>query len=82
MAGALIDSLTTDWKPAKYKDTYEDDLKRLLRKKERGEEILVAERPAERGEVVDLMAALEESVKAGKKARRGSTRGRRRSPAA
>jgi DNA end-binding protein Ku len=82
MAAALIDSLTTDWKPAKYKDTYEDELKRLLRKKERGEEIVVAESPPDRGEVVDLMAALEASVAAGKKGRRRSTRGRRRSPAA
>jgi DNA end-binding protein Ku len=69
----LIDSLTTEWKPNHYKDTYREALLDIIHRKAKGQEIVVepaAERPAE---VVDLMAALEESIKKGRPAKRSKT---------
>jgi DNA end-binding protein Ku len=70
MAGQLIDSLDSEWNPKKYKDTYEVDLKKLIKAKEQGKEIVVAERPDEpEADVADLMAALEASLKSGSRSK-------------
>jgi DNA end-binding protein Ku len=63
MAQQLIDSLASDWDPAKYRDTYRDRVLELIERKAAGEEIAVqpAEEPAP---VPDLMAALEASLAA------------------
>ena len=63
MAKQLIDSLSSDWDPSKYKDTYRERVLELIEQKAEGKEIAV--QPAEEVEPVpDLMAALEASVKA------------------
>ncbi|MEY2476942.1 MAG: end-binding protein Ku [Actinomycetota bacterium] len=68
MASRLIESLTTDWKPSKYKDTYREELLDLIERKAKGKEIVVEESAAPQGEkIVDLMAALEASLAAAKK---------------
>jgi DNA end-binding protein Ku len=69
MATSLIDSLTTEFEPTKFTDTYTDDLRALIETKARGETITPVERPASSPKVVDLMAALEASVAAAKAAR-------------
>lgn len=69
MATSLIDSLTTEFEPTKFSDTYTDDLRALIDTKARGETITPVERPTESPKVVDLMAALEASVAAAKAAR-------------
>jgi DNA end-binding protein Ku len=69
MATSLIDSLTTEFEPTKFVDTYTDDLRALIETKARGETITPIERPAASPQVVDLMAALEASVAAAKAAR-------------
>ncbi|HEV2811074.1 MAG TPA: Ku protein [Acidimicrobiales bacterium] len=72
IASQLIDSLTTEWEPARYRDTYRQRVLELIGRKSEGEEI-VAERPAPGGgEVVDLMAALEASVRAARQRRTSS----------
>ena len=65
LARQIIEALTTDWKPERYKDTYTDELKSLIKKKEKGEEIVVGDTSDAKADadVVDLMAALEESLK-------------------
>jgi len=68
MAEQLIDSLTIDWNPRKYHDTYREKLLEVIERKAKGEEIVV-EPQQERAEVVDLMAALEASVNASKSRR-------------
>jgi DNA end-binding protein Ku len=79
-AKQLIASLTTAWDAARYRDRHRAKLLDIIERKAKGEEIVVAEEPEETAEVLDLMAALEESVKASAKARRargarkGSTR--------
>lgn len=69
MAEQLIESLTVEWDPKKYKDTYREKLLDIIKRKAKGEEI-VTEPREERAEVVDLMAALEASIEASKSARK------------
>ena len=70
MAQQLIDSLASDFEPEKFKDTYREQVMELVRKKAEGEEIVshvpAAERP---GKVIDLMAALEQSLASRRKGR-------------
>jgi DNA end-binding protein Ku len=66
MAEQLISSLSTDWNPDAYKDTYRERVIDLIEQKAEGKEIVTqpeADRPAP---VVDLMAALEASLNAAK----------------
>ena len=74
----IVETKTGHFKPAEFKDQYEDALKDLLRKKQKGEKI---ERPQERepSNVVNLMDALRQSIKGGGKA---NGNGARRTPAA
>ena len=76
MAGRLIESFTTEWKPEKYKDTYRDELCAIIRAKRKGEEIHAAPELAEE-EPADLLTALRESIERsrGGGARRGSRNG-------
>ncbi len=72
MAGQLIDSLTGDFEPTKYEDSYRNQVLDLVESKAAGE-IRSIEAPAAADEaaVVDLLAALEASVAAAKQARQG-----------
>jgi DNA end-binding protein Ku len=81
MASQIIDSLTTDWDPSRYHDTYRDKILELIDKKAAGEEIVTGEAPAESGKVVDLLAALEASLAAAKKDGDGKEPSEPRSPA-
>jgi len=66
MARQLVESLTGDFEPGKYKDEYRERVLELIERKAEGEEI-VAEEPAEEpAEVPDLMAALEASIASAK----------------
>ncbi|TML64191.1 MAG: Ku protein [Actinobacteria bacterium] len=70
IARSLIDSLSTDFEPAKYRDEYRDRVLEMIEAKAEGQEVVVAEAPAEEpAKVVDLMAALEASLGEVKKAR-------------
>jgi DNA end-binding protein Ku len=48
--------------PDEFKDRYEQALRDLIRRKERGEKVVAAE-PPEDTNVIDLMAALKRSLK-------------------
>jgi DNA end-binding protein Ku len=67
----IVETKRGDFDPGKFEDQYEDALKELLRKKQKGETI---ERPKEpsRSNVVNLMDALRQSVQA--ESTRGSER--------
>ncbi len=67
MARQLIDSLTTDFDPTKYRDEYRERVLALIEQKASGQEIVVEEPTEEPTKVVDLMAALEASLAAVKK---------------
>jgi DNA end-binding protein Ku len=61
MAEALIESLSTDWQPEKYEDTYREQVMALIEAKAAGQE-LVSQPAAPSAPVIDLMAALEASL--------------------
>jgi DNA end-binding protein Ku len=65
MAKQLIESLTSDFEPDKYRDEYREELLDLLQRKAEGKEVVSA--PSEEPKPTkapDLMAALEESLAA------------------
>jgi DNA end-binding protein Ku len=70
MARQLIDSLTDQFEPERFEDTYRNQVVDLIERKAAGEEELVAPpSPGPEEKLVDLMAALEESVKEAKASR-------------
>lgn len=70
MAKQLVESLSVDFDPNEYRDDYRDKVLALIERKAAGEETLIeAPQPADEGKVVDLMAALEASVKEARAAR-------------
>jgi DNA end-binding protein Ku len=76
----IVETKTGHFKPQQFKDEYEDALKDLLRKKQKGEKI---ERPKERepSNVINLMDALRQSVKSGgSSARRSASRTKTAAP--
>jgi DNA end-binding protein Ku len=63
LAKQIIDALATDWDPKRYKDTYTDELRAVIRRKEKGQTVEVAAKDEEKtASVIDLMAALQQSV--------------------
>ena len=84
MAKSLIESMETTWEPEKYRDEYRDDLLELVkRRSKKGEEEEVAE-PAEapkETKIIDLMAALKQSIEEGKRSAPKRRSGRARKSA-
>ncbi len=68
MALSLVESFTGDWEPKKYKDTYHDELVKVIEAKRKGREIRQVREPEEEGPP-DLMEALRLSLE-----RTGTTR--------
>jgi DNA end-binding protein Ku len=68
MAMQLIDGLAGPWEPEQYHDTYTEELRGRIKRKDSGKEIVESTDEPE-GRVLDLMAALEASVDAAKKGR-------------
>ncbi len=66
MARQLIESLSGDFDPEKYRDEYRDRVLDLIERKAQGEEIVIEAAPEQPKEVPDLMAALEASIAAAK----------------
>src|SRR3712207_2426269 len=69
MAEQLIESLSDEWKPDKYEDTYTERVLDLIARKAKGEDIVV-EKEERTPEVADLMEALRASVEASKAGKR------------
>ena len=66
MAQQLIESLSSDFEPDKYRDEYRDSVLEMIERKAQGEEIVVEAAEEEPQKVPDLMAALEASIAAAK----------------
>jgi len=72
MAKKLVDEMTDQWKPDKYRDTYHEDLMKLIDKRiKAGKTEVITESEADekeekpaKGKVIDLMALLKRSVQA------------------
>ena len=87
MAQQLIDSLSSDFDPSKYRDTYRDAVLDLIERKAQGEEITIqpADRGADQGARPDgrargLLAAVKEKAPAQGNGRRPPRSAPRRSP--
>ncbi|GGI08566.1 non-homologous end joining protein Ku [Egicoccus halophilus] len=80
MAEQLIDSLVTDFDPERYHDEYQQRVTSFLEAKAEGQELEVTPPERDTGGVIDLMAALEQSLESAKRDRggegTGSSRGR------
>jgi DNA end-binding protein Ku len=63
IAKDLVESMTTGWDPSNYRDTYRERVEDLIKRKQRGEEIVTeGGGAAEEPNVVDLMDALRRSA--------------------
>jgi DNA end-binding protein Ku len=62
MAQQLIDSLSAEFDPARFRDEYRERVLELIEKKAAGEEIAVQPEAEDTGPAPDLMAALEASL--------------------
>jgi len=62
VAHQLIEALAAEWDPEKYKDTFQENLKKLIETKLEGGEVAAVEKPKKLAPVIDLMAALKESL--------------------
>jgi DNA end-binding protein Ku len=69
MATQLVESLTEPFEPDKFEDTYRNQVLDLIDRKVAGEDVVAAPTPVAEDKVVDLMAALEASVRDAKAAR-------------
>jgi DNA end-binding protein Ku len=62
IARQLIESMTTDWDPEQYHDSYRERVEELIESKRNGEEIETAEPAPKASKVVDLTEMLRQSV--------------------
>ena len=84
MATQLVESLSNEFDPARYRDEHRDKVLALLEAKAEGQVLAAPAEPAAAAPVVDLMAALEASLAAAKERAGGTAeapRGRRRASA-
>jgi DNA end-binding protein Ku len=83
MAGQLIESFTSEWKPEKYKDTYRDALCAVINAKRKGKQVHPAAEVEDEGPI-DLMEALRQSIErsgGAKKKRRAAPKRKARAAA-
>jgi DNA end-binding protein Ku len=62
IAKQLVETLSTEFDPTKYEDSYREEVLALIDAKAAGKEVVAAPLVEEKGKVVDLMAALEASL--------------------
>ncbi|WP_163505884.1 Ku protein [Fodinicola acaciae] len=67
MAERLVESMSGEWKPEDFRDTYTEKVNALIRDKAKGRKAKVADEPPEPTEAVDLLEALRASVTRRKK---------------
>jgi DNA end-binding protein Ku len=77
LARSLIENMTTEWNPDKYKDEYKENLMRVVKAKMKGRKPrITVEEHGRSAEVIDLMTRLRESLARSKRtpARRAASR--------
>jgi DNA end-binding protein Ku len=62
VAHQLVEALAADFDPRKYHDTFEENVKKLIQARLQGQEVAPVEKPRKPAPVVDLMAALKQSL--------------------
>jgi len=74
VAHQLIQALAADWDPAKYRDTFEENVKTLIKARMEGGEVTAIEKAKKPAAPTDLMAALRQSLAAMDGKKKGSQR--------
>jgi DNA end-binding protein Ku len=64
VAHQLIEALAAEWDPSKYHDTFEENVKTLIKARLEGGEVTAVEKPKKPAAPTDLMAALRQSLAA------------------
>jgi DNA end-binding protein Ku len=72
LALKLIEGMTAEFDPAKYHDTYTEDVKKLIEDKAKGQKRQAPPPKPVRSNVIDLVAALQESLVQKKPRKRGA----------
>ena len=62
VANQLIEALAGEWEPEKYHDTFQENVKALVKARLEGKDVATVEKPRKMAPVVDLMAALKQSL--------------------
>jgi DNA end-binding protein Ku len=62
VAHQLIEALAAKWDPSKYYDTFEQNVKKLIKARMQGKEVVAIEKPRPSGAPKDLMEALKQSL--------------------
>lgn len=78
LATQIIESLTTDWDPSRYRDDYTEELEQLIKDKAKGKQVTVEPEAEQEAKVLDLMEALRASVEEHKSRRSAGTTGGKR----
>lgn len=82
LASHILDSKAGRFDASKFKDEYERALRKLVKRKASGKAIEVPAEKGDRGNVIDLMEALRQSMKGRKSAAsRGKSNGKTAAPA-
>lgn len=74
VAHQLIEALAAEWDPAKYHDTFEENLKKMIKAHLEGKEVTPVEKPRKAAAPTDLMAALKQSLAAMEHQKKGPQR--------
>jgi DNA end-binding protein Ku len=72
LAIKLVEGMAASFDPAKYKDTYTDEVQKLIEAKAKGQKQETPALKAPKGNVIDLVAALQESLGTVKKRKKRS----------
>jgi DNA end-binding protein Ku len=62
VAHQLVEALAAEFDPKKYHDSFEENVKKLIQARLEGKEVAPVEKPRKPAQVVDLMAALKQSL--------------------
>jgi DNA end-binding protein Ku len=74
VAHQLIDALAAKWDPSKYYDTFEQNVKKLIKARMQGKEVVAIDRPRPSGAPKDLMEALKQSLAQTEGTKKGAQR--------
>ncbi len=80
MAVRLIGSMSTDFEPEKYEDTYREQVVEMLEKKAEGKKISMPKQKEQPAKVIDLVSALQASL--GESSSAGTSKAKEKKPAA
>lgn len=70
LAVKLIEELSSHFNPQKYRDTYSEEIKKIIKKKALGQKIKIKEKPLKKTKVYDIMKELKRSLKTERKSRK------------